>query len=50
MAAIRAGYSERTAAQQGARLLRKVKVKEVIDKGMPSRAIPFGVVLCSFCS
>lgn len=32
-AAIRAGYSEKTAGQQGDRLLKNVKIAELIDKG-----------------
>lgn len=37
-AAVRAGYSERTAASQGARLLRNVKVRGAIDAGMAARS------------
>lgn len=36
-AAIRAGYSERTAQEQGSRLLSNVKVQEYISKRMASR-------------
>lgn len=37
-AAIRAGYSEDTAAEQASRLLTKVKIKEEVQKGMDKRA------------
>jgi len=37
-AAIRAGYSEDTAAEQASRLLRNVKIKESMQKGMDKRA------------
>ena len=36
-AAIRAGYSERTATEQASRLLTNVKVREVIDKAQAKR-------------
>lgn len=37
-AAIRAGYSEKTAYSQGQRMLKKVEVKEAIDKSLTKRS------------
>lgn len=42
-AAIRAGYSERTAGSQGERLLRNVEVKELIDTLMAERVTKIDV-------
>jgi len=42
-AAIRAGYSERTAEQQGSRLLGFVEVQEAIDKGRKRLAERSGI-------
>ena len=42
-AAIRAGYSEDSASQEGSRLLTIVKVEERIQKGMDARAIACGI-------
>ena len=42
-AAIRAGYSLKTAASQGERLLRNVEVRQAIDAGLSSRATKTGV-------
>ena len=37
-AAIRAGYSKSTAAEQSSRLLRNVKIKEKIESGLANHA------------
>lgn len=42
-AAIRAGYSSRTANEQGARLLANVSVKAAIEEGMNKRADQLGL-------
>lgn len=42
-AAIRAGYSEKTANEQGARLLANVSVRTEIDKGIEKRSNKLGV-------
>lgn len=42
-AAIRAGYSEKTANEQGARLLANVSVKQEIEVGMKKRSEEIGV-------
>lgn len=42
-AAIRAGYSERTAEQQGSRLLRNVQVQAAVREQMDARAERLGV-------
>ena len=42
-AASRAGYSRKTAASQGERLLRNVEVRQAIDAGLNSRATKTGV-------